>query len=183
MRHRTRNVAVVLDTTQNYDQKIIGGIIAYVQEKGDWSLYVEEKIPQRLFDRHAQHWDGIIATFDDSCVATTVTQAKIPVVGVSGKYGWYDRTSGIPYVAFDDQAITRLAAEHSWNGALPISPFAAWHELASTAGPRIGPGFSINGFGRRASDVPAIKACIRPSATGNGRSRTWQDGSAVCPNP
>lgn len=38
-----RQIAVLALTYQNYDQRILRGIAAYVRARSDWSLYVEEE--------------------------------------------------------------------------------------------------------------------------------------------
>jgi LacI family transcriptional regulator len=109
---RSRHVALIVDAAKPYDRKIIGGVAQYMKERGNWSLYVEEDPLQKLPDLHDWRGHGIIANFDDRKVAAAVRGLKIPVVGVGGRYGWYDPSSHIPYFATDDDAIARLAAEH-----------------------------------------------------------------------
>ena len=45
-------------------------------------------------------------------MAAALREARAPVVGIGGGYGWHDPSSGIPYFATDNEAIARLAAEH-----------------------------------------------------------------------
>ena len=105
-------VAVILDAARPYDRLIIGGVAQYVREHGRWSLYVEEDPLQKLPD--LAHWrgQGIIASFDDRRVAAAIRGLSIPIVGVGGGSGWYDSSSGIPYIYTDNAAIGRLGAEH-----------------------------------------------------------------------
>ena len=110
-RRIVRQVAVIIDGSKPYDRKVIGGIGTYAQ-RGGWSLYVEENPLQKLSVLRTHRWDGVIANFDERRIASVVAGMKVPVVGVGGRYGWYDRESGIPYVTIDDEAIARLAMEH-----------------------------------------------------------------------
>jgi LacI family transcriptional regulator len=110
-RRIARQVAVIIDGSKPYDRKVIGGIGTYAQ-RGRWSLYVEENPLQKLSVLRTHRWDGVIANFDERKIASVVAGMNVPVVGVGGSYGWYDRGSGIPYVAVDDEAVSRLAFEH-----------------------------------------------------------------------
>ncbi|MFM7413513.1 MAG: substrate-binding domain-containing protein, partial [Planctomycetota bacterium] len=106
-------IAVVLDAARPYDRLIIGGVARYVREQApSWSLYVEEDPLQKLPDLKRWHGQGIIANFDDRRVARAIAGISIPVVGVGGGYGWFDRASAIPYVFSDNAAIGRLGAAH-----------------------------------------------------------------------
>jgi LacI family transcriptional regulator len=105
-------VAVILDAARPYDRLIIAGIAQYAREHVPWSLYVEEDPLQKLPDLARWHGQGIIANFDDRRVAKAIRGLSIPVVGVGGGYGWYEATSGIPYIYTDNEAIGRLGAEH-----------------------------------------------------------------------
>jgi LacI family transcriptional regulator len=110
-----RHVAVIIDAALPYDRKIIGGVAAFMQEAGDWSLYVEEDPLQKLPDLRTWKGHGIIANFDDRQVAQAVVGLNVPVVGVGGGYGWYDAASCIPYFVTDNENIARLAVEHFWD--------------------------------------------------------------------
>ena len=107
-----RQVAVLLDGSKPYDRKMIGGIGTYAQAHARWSLFVEETPLQKLSVLRTHRWDGVIANFDNRRIAAVVTGMKVPVVGVGGRYGWYDPASEIPYVGTDDAALARLAFEH-----------------------------------------------------------------------
>lgn len=107
-----RQVAVIIDGSKPYDRKVIGGIGAYAQQCGRWSLYVEENPLEKLAVLRAHSWDGVIANLDERRIAAVVSPLHAPVVGVGGRYGWYDPAAAIPYVAIDDEAVARLAFEH-----------------------------------------------------------------------
>lgn len=108
----TRKVALIIDAAKPYDRKIIQGVAAYVQERGGWSLYVEEDPLTKLPDFRTWGGDGVIANFDARKVANVVEKLDIPVVGVGGGYGWYDPATKIPYFVSDNEKVAQLAAEH-----------------------------------------------------------------------
>ena len=107
-----RKVAVILQLWQNFDRGILEGISGYMRENRGWSVFVEEVEHQRIPDFSTWDGDGLIVNFDNRQVAEAVRGIDKPVVGVGGGAGWHDPASGIPYVATDDDAIGRLAAEH-----------------------------------------------------------------------
>lgn len=109
---RTRHVAVVARLFHVYDREILRGIAAYVREHGQWSLYVEEDMPQKMPDLGSWNGDGLIVNFDDPGAARAVRGLGLPVVGFGGGRGWYNPHSGIPYFETDDEKIAQLAAEH-----------------------------------------------------------------------
>lgn len=109
---RIWKVAVILQPWQNFDRGILQGVSAFVRERSNWSVYVEEVEHQRVPDLKVWKGDGIIANFDNRHVADALRGIRKPVVAVGGGAGWHDPASGIPYVATDDATIGRLAAEH-----------------------------------------------------------------------
>ncbi len=107
-----RKVAVMLQLWQNFDRRILRGIGAFVRERHNWSVFVEEVEHQRIPDLKEWDGDGLIVNFDSRSVARAIRGIAKPVVGLGGGRGWHEERSGIPYVATDDAAIGRLAAEH-----------------------------------------------------------------------
>ena len=107
-----RKVALIIDAAKPYDRKIIQGVAAYVQEHGDWSLYVEEDPLTKLPDFRTWGGNGVIANFDARKVAEVVGGLDIPVVGVGGGYGWYDPSTRIPYFESDSKKVAQIAAAH-----------------------------------------------------------------------
>jgi LacI family transcriptional regulator len=105
---------LIYDARLFYDVKVMMGVAAYVQEHSEWSLFIEEKSlhDQQLPNSRIWEGDGILANFDDRRVAAAVVKSKLPAVGFGGGYGWYHKTSRIPYFLGDDGAIAELAAEH-----------------------------------------------------------------------
>lgn len=109
-----RNVTLIYDATLPSDQKVIEGVATYVQEVGNWNVYIEEFAlgKQQLPNLKTWHVDGILADFDDQKVSQDVQEMKIPVVGFGGGYGWYDPGSNIPYFYSDNNKIAQMGVEH-----------------------------------------------------------------------
>ena len=107
-----RKVALIIDAAKPYDRKIIQGVATYVQQRGGWSLYVEEDPLTKLPDFRTWGGNGVIANFDARKVAQVVGGLDMPVVGVGGGYGWYDPETHIPYFVSDNERVSQLAAEH-----------------------------------------------------------------------
>jgi len=111
-----REVALIIDASKPYDRRVVRGVAAYARSANqDWLFYLEEDTRRMLPDLSTWAGDGIIANFDDRRVARAVSDLDIPVVGIGGGYGYYDESSGIPFVCTDNQAIGRLAADHLLN--------------------------------------------------------------------
>ena len=107
-----RKVALIIDAAKPYDRKVIQGVATYVQQRGGWSLYVEEDAVNKLPDFRIWGGHGVIANFDARKVAKVVGGLDLPVVGVGGGYGWYDPSTRIPYFESDSEKVAQLAADH-----------------------------------------------------------------------
>jgi LacI family transcriptional regulator len=167
-------VAVILDATRAYDRLIIGGIAQFVRERtgtgraaAAWSLYVEEDPLQKLPDLATWHGHGIIANFDDRRVATALAKTELPIVGVGGGFGWYDPTTGTPYIYTDNTAIGRLGAEHLLSCGLRTLAFYGY------------PPSRTSGWSAERSEAfrVAVEATGRPCHVFTGRhgdARHWE---------
>lgn len=107
-------MALIYDARLAYDLKVMEGVAAYLQEGAEFSIYVEENAlkDQRLPDLRTWVGNGIIADLDDPGVARAVMRSKLPVVGFGSGYGWYKPNSRVPYFFTNNNAISRLAADH-----------------------------------------------------------------------
>ena len=108
----SRHVALILNVAKTYDRLIIRGIARYVKAVGRWSLYVEDEPLAKIPNLNTWRGHGIIADFDDIAVAEAVSNLDIPVVGIGGGFGGYNPDMNIPYVATDNEAVAKIAAEH-----------------------------------------------------------------------
>jgi LacI family transcriptional regulator len=109
-----KRIALIYDARLAYDLKVMRGVATYLQERGDYSVYIEENAlrDQRLPDLRSWKGDGIIADFDDPTIARAVVHSKLPVVGFGGGYGWYLPKLRIPYFYPNNEAVSHLAAAH-----------------------------------------------------------------------
>jgi len=107
-----KQIALILDTNQAYDRKVVSGITRYMRQVGNWSLHMEldpkSKIPN--FDDWQGH--GVIADLDDLDVYKVISKLNIPVVGIGGGYGFYPKFKNIPYVYTDNNEVVDLAYQH-----------------------------------------------------------------------
>lgn len=164
----TRQVALIMKSSQRYDRRIVRGVAARVHETGNWSLYVEEDPELRIPELKSWRWDGIIADFDDRKTAETVGQLDIPVVGIGGGYGWHDAASGIPYITTDNEAIGILGAEHLLDRGFTRFAYCGF------------PPTQVNGWSaaRARAFEQRIERAGFPCSTFTGRKRTarqWGD--------
>jgi len=114
-RKPARCVALIYDAKLPYDVKVMTGVAAYLRRRASpWNVYIEESAlhQQRLPDLARWHGDGILADLDDSRVASQVLASGIPTVAFGSGYGWYQPSSGIPYIYSDQRAVAHLIADH-----------------------------------------------------------------------
>jgi LacI family transcriptional regulator len=109
-----RKIALVYDARYTYDLKVMSGVASFLQERRNYSVYIEENAlkDQRLPDLASWHGDGIIANFDDPTVARLVRQSRLPAVGYGGGRGYSLDGTSVPYFSTNNRAIAALAAEH-----------------------------------------------------------------------
>ncbi len=111
---RLRRVALIYDATLAYDLCVVRGVAAYLQTGPGWNVYIaENKLKERRsLDLSSWEVGGVVASFDNPNVARAVVTSKLPSVGFGSGYGWYAPESRIPYFFTNNNAISRLAADH-----------------------------------------------------------------------
>ncbi len=137
-----RRVAIIPDLARTYDRQVLDGIGRYVRDHGSWSLYIHEDPLLKLTQLQQWQGDGVIANLDDPRVFHAVAAMGLPVVGFGGARRTDGRTA---YMATDDQAIARLAAEHLLDRGfrqfaycgLPDDPAKPWAAARARAFTRI----------------------------------------------
>ncbi|MFK7848918.1 MAG: substrate-binding domain-containing protein [Rhodothermales bacterium] len=129
---KQRSVAVVLETGNPYQRKMIRGVADYANSTCGWSLYVEEDPLDKLPDLRTWSGHGIITTFTEQRFAETIRGLPIPIVGVEGGYHWYEEESGIPYFSTDNEAVARMAAEHLLGCGYPALAYCGLPRNRST---------------------------------------------------
>jgi len=157
----TRQIAIIPDIARPYDRQVLRGISRYVHDEGRWSLYVHEDPLLKLTQIEQWQGDGVIADLDDSSVFQVVRNLEVPVVG----FGGARRTDGrIAYMATDDHAVARLAAEHLLERGfrrfaycgIPRDPARPWSEARARAFSRV-----VRQAGRPVSVYRGDRASLR----------------------
>lgn len=112
MSRKEKKVALVIDAHKPFDRQILAGVARFVRAKPDWQIYVEGDPELRVPD--LRHWrgDGILANLDDAELTVELAASGIPLVGIGGAATMTDLAVPVPYVATDNVAVGRLAAEH-----------------------------------------------------------------------
>ncbi len=106
----SRGVALLIESSNAYARGLLSGVIAYVRQFADWSIYLPEQERGATPPRWLANWkgDGLLARIETDAIARAVKRTKRPVVDLSAARYLKD----IPWVETDDRAIARLAVEH-----------------------------------------------------------------------
>ena len=105
-----KNVAVIVETSNDYARGILRGIHEYARVRPDWTIYLTEHGRHEIDESFAGNWkfDGVIARVETELTARIISLMNVPTVDVSAAR----LIPGIPWVETDDEAITRLAIDH-----------------------------------------------------------------------
>lgn len=105
-----RSVALLIETSNAYSRGVLDGIIDYVRQHEAWSIYLPEQERGARPPSWLSRWrgDGIVARIETDEIARAVLRTKLPAVDVSAARHVPD----IPWVETDDEAITKMAADH-----------------------------------------------------------------------
>ena len=109
MKSRPR-VALLIETSNAYARDLLQGVRSYLSEHQSWSIYLGEYGRGEILPAWLRGWrgDGIIARVENQHIADELLRVGVPVVDVSVGL----QRSPFPRVATDNQAVSRLAAEH-----------------------------------------------------------------------
>jgi LacI family transcriptional regulator len=107
---KSRNVALIVETSNGYARGILHGIRDFLREKPGWSIYLAEHGRHEADHSLPDDWDGdgVIARIETKTIARLIGKMGVPTVDVSAAR----LIHGIPWVETDDEAITELAVEH-----------------------------------------------------------------------
>src|SRR5262245_40995258 len=105
-----RNVALLIETSNAYARGLLQGIVAYMRERGSWSVYLAEHGRGDRPPAWLRGWngDGIIARVETASIANVLRGLAVPVVDVSAAR----LIPSLPWFETDDAAFAQLAAEH-----------------------------------------------------------------------
>jgi LacI family transcriptional regulator len=110
MAKRRKNVALIIETSNDYARGLLHGVVAYMREHRNWSTYLPEHTRGEQPPAWLSRWngDGIIARIENTEIAKAVLASGLPAVDVSAA----NLAPTLPWVETDDAAIARMAAEH-----------------------------------------------------------------------
>jgi LacI family transcriptional regulator len=179
-----KRVALIVETSNEYARGLLHGIRAYVRERGNWDIDLDERRRGEATGSLGRFGgDGVIARIENAAIAAEVLACRLPCVDVSAAR----QVPGIPWVETDDAAIARLAFEHLRGRGLrhfaycgdPNFNWSAWREEAFAAAAAAA-GFSCETFSTtRAQRAPVGNGLPSPGGGGvRGRRRAGKPQAA-----
>lgn len=105
-----RSVALLIETSNGYSRGLLEGVISYIKEQGNWSVYLTEQERGAPPPSWLRGWggDGVIARIETDAIGRQLTRCGVPVVDLSAAR----HVTGVPWADTDDRAIAQLAVEH-----------------------------------------------------------------------
>jgi LacI family transcriptional regulator len=106
----SKQVALLIETSNAYGRGLLRGIMAYVREHEHWVLRLTEHGRGEGGRNELADWQGhgVIARIENERIAAALRRARRPTVDVSaGRL-----LPKLPWVETDDEAIARVAADH-----------------------------------------------------------------------
>lgn len=104
------NVALIIETSVVYGRQILHGISRFLETRGRWSVFLDE----RELDAPPPDWlldwggDGVIVRSTTPELARGLLERRMAVVDLNDRHG----DLGLPRISSDMRALGRLAAEH-----------------------------------------------------------------------
>src|SRR3954469_23673997 len=96
------HVALIVETSRQYDRGLLRGIGRYIKGHGPWSVYIEERGTYDATPAWIRTWrgDGIIARIKDATMAEALLATGAPIVELRRAVDL-----DLPTVYCDDEAI------------------------------------------------------------------------------
>jgi LacI family transcriptional regulator len=106
----TPKVALLIETSNAYARGLLRGIVAFIRERGTWTVHLSEHTRGDKAPSWLSSWDGtgIIARIENPAIAEALRSLKVPIVDVSAAR----LIPSLPWFETDDGAIAHLGAEH-----------------------------------------------------------------------
>jgi LacI family transcriptional regulator len=103
------HVALIVETSKQYDRGLLRGVGRYVKGHGPWSIYIEERGARDATPTWIRDWkgNGIIARIKDAAMADALLATGVPIVELRAVVDL-----DLPTVYCDDAAIGDLAVRH-----------------------------------------------------------------------
>jgi LacI family transcriptional regulator len=108
--NRRKQVALIIESSNEYARGLLKGIIKYNREHRSWSIFCGEHGRDSTDLSWLDNWkgDGIIARIENEKIAKYIVESNLPVVDLSASR----LVPELPFVETNDQSIAHLAAEH-----------------------------------------------------------------------
>ena len=105
-----KNVALIIESSNDYARKTLHGICKFLRENKHWSIFFYEHERGNTNLARFEHWkgDGIIARIENKTIANSVKRKNLPTVDLSS----FRFLPEIPYVETDDLEYAHCAANH-----------------------------------------------------------------------
>lgn len=127
-----RSVAFLIETSNGHGRGLLEGVVSYVKESADWSVFLTEQERGAIPPNWLKNWrgDGIIARIETDEIADQLRDLHVPIVDLSATR----HVKGIPWTSTDDTAIAALGVQHFLdrgfhNLAFCGDPGFAWSNL------------------------------------------------------
>lgn len=119
------NVALLMETSNEYSRGVIKGIYGYIKEHDQWDVYLGEYSRGEPNPEWLLSWtgDGIIARIENEAIAQLIKQCNLPTVDTSSA----NLINDIPWVETDDEKIAEVAYEHLKECGLKNFAFVGAH--------------------------------------------------------
>ena len=107
---KRRSVALLVETSNAYSRGLLEGVIAYMKQHSNWSMFLTEQERGAEPPKWLSKWDGdgIIARIETENIARAIKKIKLPVVDLSANR----HLKNVPWAETDDKAIAQLAVNH-----------------------------------------------------------------------
>src|SRR5947209_14246891 len=107
---RRPRVALLVESSRAYGRGLLHGIAEYIRLHGPWSVYMAERGLGDAPPAWLQGWegDGVIARIENRKIADAIGALGVPTVDLRGLL----TDLGLPAIATDDLAVSRLAVGH-----------------------------------------------------------------------
>jgi LacI family transcriptional regulator len=106
----TRNVALIVETSNAYARGVLAGIRRFAAERPRWSFYLAEHSRHETDFSWLRGWNGhgVLARIENEETARFIRELGLPTVDLSAK----GLAPELPCVETDDDTIARWAVEH-----------------------------------------------------------------------
>ncbi len=107
---KRKQVALLIETSNEYARGLLNGINAYLKERPSWSVFLGEYSRSNTDLSWLSDWrgDGIIARIENEQTARYIIEAGLPAIDLSASR----KIPALPCVETNDRAIAAMAAEH-----------------------------------------------------------------------